>query len=243
MKRFNKTTTILLAAAAVLLVTSAVGSTRAALTYYSDNYIAEVNVHEIGVSLLENDKAIIATDYGQTDDNEAAYKGKLLTGMDEFSLGKTYQEELAVGNNGSIDSYVRVILTKSWVNEDGKKDTTLDPALIDLHLTGNGWVVDNEASTAERTVLYYTDVLAVGETSSLLTDTIRIDENLSTKVYETVTEENGYKTITYEYAYDGYTFFLEAEVDAVQTHNAEEAIKSAWGVDVVIAADGSLSLR
>lgn len=129
MKRFNKTTTILLAAAAVLLVTSAVGSTRAALTYYSDNYIAEVNVHEIGVSLLENDKAIIATDYGQTDDNEAAYKGKLLTGMDEFSLGKTYQEELAVGNNGSIDSYVRVILTKSWVNEDGKKDTALDPAL------------------------------------------------------------------------------------------------------------------
>ena len=35
---------------------------------------------------------------------------------------------------------------------------------------------------------------------------------------------------------------LEAEADAVQTHNAAEAIKSAWGVDVNVSEDGSLSL-
>lgn len=34
--------------------------------------------------------------------------------------------------------------------------------------------------------------------------------------------------------YDGYSFNLDAEVDAVQTHNAKAAIKSAWGVDVSV---------
>lgn len=248
MKKFSKVTTILLAAAAVLLVTSAVGSTRAALTYYSDNYVAEVNVHEIGVSLIENGKEVVATNYGQSDDNEASYKGSLLADMlaegEAFVLGKTYDEKLAVGNNGTIDSYVRVILTKSWVDAEGKKDTTLDPALIELNiLEANGWVVDEAATTAERTVLYYTDVLGVGETTPIFADTLKVNENISTKVYETkTTDENGYTTITYEYAYDGYTFFLEAEVDAVQTHNAEDAIKSAWGVDVTVSADGSLGL-
>ena len=52
------------------------------------------------------------------------------------------------------------------------------------------------------------------------------------KVRQNVTEENGHKTITTTYVYDGYKFKVEAEVDAVQTHNAQDAIKSAWGVDV-----------
>jgi hypothetical protein len=246
MRKFSKVTTILLAAAAVLLVTSAVGSTRAALTYYSENYVAEVEVHNIGVSLIENGDVVAATNYGQVDDNDAKYKGVLLENLLEegetFVPGKTYKEVLSVGNTGTIDSYVRVILTKSWVDEDGNKDTTLDPALIDLHLTGNGWVEDKEASTKERTVLYYTDVLATGETTPLFADTLSINENISTKVFETRVEKDGYTTITYEYAYDGYTFCVEAEVDAVQTHNATKAIKSAWGVDVTVSEDGRLSL-
>ena len=44
-------------------------------------------------------------------------------------------------------------------------------------------------------------------------------------------------TITYSYKYDGYTFHVDAEVDAVQTHNAKDAIKSAWGVDVSVNDD------
>ena len=48
---------------------------------------------------------------------------------------------------------------------------------------------------------------------------------------------------TYEYVYDGYKFFLEAEVNAVQTHNAADAIKSAWGVDVNVSADKKISLK
>ena len=45
------------------------------------------------------------------------------------------------------------------------------------------------------------------------------------------------KTIQYVYDYNGYTFHLDAEVNAVQTNNAKDAIKSAWGVDVNVSSD------
>lgn len=41
------------------------------------------------------------------------------------------------------------------------------------------------------------------------------------------------------YAYDGYQFSVEIEADAVQTHNAEDAIQSAWGTQVQVSEDGS----
>lgn len=50
-------------AAAVLLLLSTVGSTRAALTYYSDSYEMNVEVSSIGVSLLENGTIISNRNY------------------------------------------------------------------------------------------------------------------------------------------------------------------------------------
>ena len=39
------------------------------------------------------------------------------------------------------------------------------------------------------------------------------------------------KTITsYTYIYDGYGFVVQVETDAVQTHHARAAIRSAWGM-------------
>ena len=243
---FKITTVALLSASAVLLIGSTVGSTRAALTYYSDNYSAQVTVSNIGVSLLENGETVSRRDYKDNGEwNETS--GTLLQSLKEEGVapGKFYPEELTVQNSGSIDSYVRVILTKSWKDSQGNKDTALSPDLIDLNLqTGSGWIVDEDASTPERTVLYYTQILGADETTPALSDTVRIDPVVANKVDETVTtDENGYRTITYTYAYDGYTFELEAEVNAVQTHNAEDAIKSAWGTDVAVAEDGTISLR
>lgn len=243
---FKITTVALLSASAVLLIGSTVGSTRAALTYYSENYSAQVTVSNIGVSLLENGETVSRRDYNTNGEwNETS--GTLLADLKDQAVapGKSYPEVLTVQNSGSIDSYVRVILTKSWKDSEGNKDTTLSPDLIDLDLqTGNGWIVDENASTPERTILYYTQQVGAGETTPALSDTVRIDPAVANKVEESVTtDENGYRTITYTYAYDGYTFELEAEVNAVQTHNAEDAIKSAWGTDVTVAEDGTLSLR
>lgn len=243
---FRVTTAVLLSASAVLLIGSTVGSTRAALTYYSENYGAEVTVSNIGVSLLENGETVSRRDYDSNGEwNETS--GALLADLQEEAIvpGKEYDEALAVSNSGSIDNYVRVLLNKSWTDSEGSTDPNLSPELIDLNLlTDNGWIIDEDASTAERTILYYTNILPAGDTTPALSDTVRIDPAVADKVTEEVTtDENGYKTITFTYAYDGYTFELEAEVNAVQTHNAQDAIKSAWGVDVDVADDGTISLR
>lgn len=230
---------------------SAVGSTRATLAYYSEDYIAQVDVKSIGVTLLENGKSVSWRDYLHKDDSWYEATGVLLSTMLEDAgdkqvvLDKEYKEELAVQNSGTIDEYVRVELKRSWVDADGKtKRVDLDPELIEVDFTNNGWVEDTSAQTIERNVFYYSSILKSGATTSPFADSITISGKLACKVNEeTFVDDEGYTNITTTYEYDGATFVLEANVDAVQTHNATEAIKSAWGVDVSIGADGSLSLR
>ena len=237
-KSFPKKPALVLTAAALLLVGSTVGSTRAALTYYSENYSAQMNMQSIGVSLLENDKVVSSRDYVSNNEWKGTSQGTLLTnllGKDEtFTPGKKYNEAISVKNSGTIDTFVRVIITKSWQDEEGNKYTNLSPDLIELNfLTDNGWQIAKDQSTTERTVLYYTKAVAAGDSTPALSDTIRIKPSIA----KDVTKHVDGNTITYTYKYNGYTFHIDAEVDAVQTHNANDAIKSAWGVDVNVSDD------
>ena len=237
-KSFPKITVLLLAASAVLLVGSGVGSARAALTYYSENYSAQMNMQSIGVSLVENDAVVSSRDYVSDNEWSGTTEGTLLANMlgedEKFTPGKRYNEAISVKNSGNIDTFVRVILTRSWQDAEGKKNTSLSPDLIELnYLTDNGWVIAEDQSTPERTVLYYTKALPVGETTPALSDTIRVNESIA----QDVTKKVDGNTIRYTYKYDGYSFHVDVEVDAVQTHNAQEAIKSAWGVDVSVNDD------
>lgn len=237
-KSFPKKPALVLTAAALLLVGSTVGSTRAALTYYSENYSAQMNMQSIGVSLLENDKVVSSRDYVSNNEWKGTSEGTLLTnllGKDEtFTPGKKYNEAISVKNSGTIDTFVRVIIAKSWQDEEGNKNTTLSPDLIELNfLTDNGWQIAKDQSTTERTVLYYTKAVAAGDSTPALSDTIRIKPSIA----KDVTKHVDGNTITYTYKYNGYTFHIDAEVDAVQTHNAKDAIKSAWGIDVNVSDD------
>lgn len=228
--------TILLGIAAVLLLGSGVGSARAALTYYSDQYSASMDMSTIGVSLKENGKVVSSKTYDDQGDATTNDEGKLLQNLlkedEKFVLGKTYDEKLAVENSGNIDTFVRVVLTKSWQDKEGK-NVDLSPALIELGFNQDGWVINEAQSTDERVVLYYTKVVESKKTTPDFMKTIRISNQLST-MYTKVEDE---KTIKYQYTYNGYTFTLDAEVDAVQTHNAKDAIKSAWGIDVSVNDD------
>lgn len=247
-KSFPKKPALVLTAAALLLVGSTVGSTRAALTYYSENYSAQMNMQSIGVSLLENDKVVSSRDYVSNNEWKGASEGELLTDLlgkdDTFTPGKKYNEAISVKNSGTIDTFVRVIITKSWQDKEGKKNTELSPDLIELNfLTDNGWEIAKDQSYQseqsdqykERTVLYYTKALKAGKPTPALSDTLRINPSIASDVKQNVSEDG--KTITYTYKYNGYTFHIDAEVDAVQTHNAKDAIKSAWGVDVNVSDD------
>lgn len=240
MKRLRnmRLTWILSAAALLLLLFGAAGSSRAALTYYSENYSAQFQMFDIGVTLLENGKKVSWRNYAQKDDQWQEGGGELLSGLldgeegGKICPGKAYEEKLSVRNSGSIDEYVRVIIYRYWEDKDGKRVTDVSPELIDLELSGSGWVEDAAASTEERIVLYYTGILPAGGETAALSDTLTIKEDAAVMMAE---EE--------AYGYHGLRFVLEAEANAVQTHNAEDAIKSAWGVDVSVGADGSLNLR
>ena len=100
---FPKKVALLLGAAAVLLLGSTVGSTRAALTYYSENYSAQMNMQSIGVSLLENDKVVSKRDYASNGTWDET-TGDLLTALKEEKIvpGKQYEEAIKVTNSGSI---------------------------------------------------------------------------------------------------------------------------------------------
>ena len=255
-------TAVLFASAIGLLSFSAIGSTRAALTYYSETYTAQIDVQSIGVTLVENGEIVSYRDYTHADNvwNQASGQLLALPEGEQWQVGRTYPESLRVRNSGSIDEYVRVKLYKYWVDQEGRKLPHLSPAMIDVHLTNDHWIVDDRTTTAkmweddprdgELIVLYYDSPLAAAgeggvfyETESFV-DSVTIKNDVMTKVTETYsTDANGWTTVRTVYDYEGASFVVEAEVDAVQTHNAQSAIKSAWGVDVEVDADGTLRLR
>lgn len=233
-------------AAAGLLLFSSVGGARAALTYYSETYSSNVELSEIGVALMEN---------GQPVSMGVSREGSQLLLPDvgqEVVLGKVYTEELAVMNVGDINQFVRVTIHKYWQvpgEEEGTwvKTQELNPDLIQLNLRlTDGWMEDENARTAshERTVLYYDRALKCGdentqgEITSLFADTLTI----SGETAKVVKQEEAGGVIKTTYAYDGARFCIEVRVDAVQEHNAEAAILSAWGRSVTVT-DGRLSLN
>ena len=236
-KVISKKTGLLLGAAALLLLGSTVGSTRAALTYYSANYTAGVEMSSIGITLLENDEIVGSRNYDKNGE-WAETTGELLTGLlgenEKLVPGKPYEERIDVKNSGNIDTYVRVIVTKSWTDKEGNDVpvTTLDPKLIDLNVPeGNGWAEDSSVATEERSIWYLNGILKAGETKSFA-DSLRIDASIRNQMTESVVTADGKTTHTYTYDYDGYTCRVKVSAEAVQTHNAADAVKSAWGVEL-----------
>lgn len=218
-------------AAMVLLLLSSVGGARAALTYYSDNHDTQIETQYIGVSLMEKGKdEPVATSARSSSDQVG--EGDLtlpdIKADGKAKVGKSYPEELSVVNSGQIDQYVRVTIYKNW-EKDGKTQTDLYPSYIELGYAP-GWTVDSSATTQERTVLYYTGGPVAGGASVPVVNSIRINPAVSDIVKDGT------------YSYQGCSFKIDVEVDAVQTHNAEDAILSAWGRDVTANSDGSLTL-
>ncbi|MBQ5850219.1 MAG: hypothetical protein IIW54_05310, partial [Lachnospiraceae bacterium] len=172
---------------------------------------------------------------------------KMLENDEELLLGKKYKEELSVLNSGTIDTFVRVSLYKYWVDENGNKSRVIDPSMIELELVnisgmsdGNQcWIEDTTARTAERTTLYYSQLLKSGEVTPVFSNTIKINDSIASNVSTSVKEDG---TIISVYDYNGYKFVLEANVDSVQDHNAQDAILSAWGIDVSVN-NGKLALK
>lgn len=232
-KKFISSPKVTLAAfgvAAGLLLFSTVGGARAALVNYSENHMTRIETQKIGVSLVErtgeNDPVV----------NPQDLLGGLIDKEDKVKVGQQYAESLSVQNTGEIDQYVRVTIYRYWVDPENNSEKVKDvyPGYIDLKLNlGDKWVKDENASTQERTVLYYTEVLRNGSEAVEFANGLRIDPTVAAIVTK---DDSG---VTYDY--QGLEFRIKVDVDAVQTHNAEDAILSSWGKNVTVNEDGSLN--
>ena len=225
-------TVVLFILAAALLGFGTVGAVQAAPRIQSRDYRAEIVLTDIHTALCESSKA---TD-GPGDFTVRNGDDDLLTTMladngdTSLKVGKKYVERLAARNTVTrsaserkqgepIPEYVRATVRTYWKDGNGKV-LNLDPKYVKLEfVTDNGWTIDKEASTDERTVLYYDKVLEPGETSTEFVKSLTIDPAVATAVAK----------LDGSYDYEGMKFYIDARVDAVQDHHGEAAMKSAWG--------------
>ena len=237
-KKFSLLTVLLAVLAACLLLVGGIGVTRAVLIE-SDTYSGTLETPDIAIQLNENGTAVSGED--------TLLKGLFKAG-ESLTIGKIYDEVLTVTNTGSADQFARVTLYKYWTDEEGKR-VDLDPAYIRLVL-GEDWAVDEASSTKERTVVYYTKVLAPGEESTPLLNKIATDSEVSILVLQETVDTQVVDDVTYTkiettYVYDGLSLNLEASADAIQTHHAKDAIEASWGTTNVTADEdaGTLSVN
>ncbi len=206
------TTVLLFVLAVALLLGGTIGGVRAApLTPMSQSYRASMETSSIAIALVENDGEPLGPD--------ASILESLANGKEPFKVGKTYSEKLVVRNTGSIGTYIRVSVYKYWRDGNGKA-VNLDPSLIAIKFnTSDGWTIDTDASTEERTVLYYTNPIAPESDTTSFIDSVTIDG----KIVKMLNDDQK------SYVYDGITFYIDVVADAVQDHSGEAAMLSAWG--------------
>ncbi|MBE6041779.1 MAG: hypothetical protein E7220_04570 [Clostridiales bacterium] len=256
----KRTTAIIVAAVLLLMAGSATGARAALniISDYAeaDFYLNHLQVHLVengkdvcgGANDLSGEDKItgrLATSLGYENDES-------VEGLGTVDPGKVYKEEIAAENGQDIDQFVRMTVRKYWVEtektEDGKyelkkdrngnpvKTTALKPSLIHLMYGGKegyntgSWTENESERTTESSTYYYNTELGPNDTSDLLFDQIMIDNSVAELGKKTETKEGNKTIFNYEYKYDGYVFFIEADVQAIQTHNINDAIHSQWGV-------------
>ncbi|MBR0482331.1 MAG: hypothetical protein IJJ48_07665 [Firmicutes bacterium] len=214
----------LLVIAVALLLGSSISGIRAELVLESEDYKSQVKLSSVKVALIENGEQVAKDGALLSDLLERAEDTKL-------HIGKKYDENLRVKNTGTADEYVRVTVYKYWIDEEGKKFPEIDSAyIVPGFVTGEGWTIDEDSVTEERTVLYYSEILKPGDLSTPFMESIKVDDAITVLVDQTTTTANGVTTITTTFRYNGKSICLEVYADAVQTHSENEAKTSAWGV-------------
>ncbi len=231
--KYRKVTAVLSVAAVALLAFGGVTGARAALTY-STVFQSDFGTQDIGVGLVEKTGANDAVSI----EEDGALLTKLVGEGETFIVGKKYDEQLMAENTGTIDEYVRMTVHKYWVDGDDKQ-TDLKPEQIKLTFNESDWIVVDEDKTDETIVLYYKTPLAAGEESvtKAAVTSLTADSSILSAVKQTTAKSDDGTTITTEYAYDGISIGLDAEVDSVQTHHAQDAMLSAWGVNASFSGD------
>lgn len=245
-------TALLFVLATVMLFAGTIGGTQAVFADTSTDYLSQIRMKHIGVALYENDmeKPVGERTYGSEtiggDSRTGESKGWTTNKQDGplvinnlkqtendpgdtmIKIGKTYPFVIKARNTGTIPHYLRMVVYRYWTDANGNKivDNRYDPQMIETSFGTNDyndqfWYED-PFSTPERSIYYYRTILPVGEMTEPLYTTLDISTDI--RNYVTIKDNQ------YEYFYNGKKFEVYIEVDAVQTHHAQDAWRSAWGV-------------
>lgn len=204
---------LLMCAAGALVMATAVGGTLADFSTSTESKgVARITVNSLGIDMAADDGS-----------------GRLV--LDTISAmpgGMVQLQEQNIVNNveGGYALYTRVTINKKWTNPQ------LDGSKIRLYAASgetqtelvagtvvNDWIVWH--ADEEQVILYYTQPLSEGESSTNIIDAIGFDAHMGN-------------------AYANAQVQIDFVADAVQTIAAADAIPSEWGVYPVIAEDGSI---
>lgn len=226
----SKRTIFFSALAAILLCVAVCSTAFATLGFMSDSYELDFETSEISVSLSEQ---------GEDADSVIVDDATLLSWMKDdepLKLGYTYNERIAAINTSSQPEYVRVVVNKYWIIDNAQegdssevvKDTTLNPSLIQLGFNTEEWTIDpTNPQSKEQTVLYSKNPIAPGASCNVVS-TLRVDPSILTM---TSSSETNNHITTLTYAYNNVDLGIDVECDALQTHNATDAMRDAWGIN------------
>ena len=235
--RISNKTIALVAAAMLLFAGGTFTGTRAVLNIFSPEHFLEFETDHQQVQIQENGKASTT----------------LLTKLEgKVVVGKKYDEQISAKNTTTdADQFVRIVIRKYWKNAKDKKAKDLDKEdLNKIKLTfvnTDLWQKNELESTAEREVYYYKNVVPAGEVTEPLTKDISVDTSVMSQ-YTTQPDFDPDNVpvgtiITYAYDFDGYQICLEAEAQSIQTHNAQEAVMSIWGMPNVTVSGSTLTVK
>lgn len=259
---------VLLGAAAVGFVgclAFAVSPARSALSYTSDDYVAEIQQAHVGVALIEQTGK--EAEWREVSTSGAMLPAEELLGEDEaLVFGEEYPEAISVRNISEDQSeYVRLTVRKYWaMSEEPAAEATPD---------------DSAAETADEKVdaAATADAAADSSTSAAPAKTDALDPSFIKLAFDAESAgdwvfseaESSAERLVFYYKhllhpgtdaatpavtaisvdkaiapvaseYQGAWLGLSAQVDSVQASNAPAAAKSAWGVDVSQFADAGL---
>lgn len=261
--KISKKTLALLIAAVTLIGAGGFGTAWAASpAIRGEYYNAWFYLNHLQVHLLENGEDVCSgtntldgaakvhgtlLSHGAYTESPAKFKGTAAAGDKDYSeslmgsveAGRKYEERIAAQNGSDVPIFLRMTVRKFWV-KDGQKVTTPLPERIQLTYGDKAyndasWVINPVEHTEESDTYYYRTTLAAGAVTDDLFDQLMIDSDLA-KVEEYKTSTQGNKQVySYRYRYNGYAFIIEADVQAIQTHNIDQAIPSQWGVTNVKA--------
>ena len=245
--------------------------------YRAHFYLNHLQVHLLengkdvcgGKNNLDGDakvSGVLAANLGYKSDSEL---GSIEPGM--------IYDEVIEAENGPYErgqetsEFVRMTIRKYWVvTENGKvvptqnaagktvpkKTTDLTPDQIRLLYNGSeecnpAWQEVEKERTYESRTYIYKNLLKGNTKTEPIFNQLQIDKSVAdikeVRLDPEQSKDNR-KVYTVLYQYDGYAFYIEAEVQAIQTHNVQDAIRSQWGpyIDATYSEEndtGSLSVK